>query len=485
MSKFLVNTTYDEGLTLIFYDTETQTLKRVSASGKHLPYLWTTPTPALGLSSFIDRIKELAPKYNIVRVEKHIKYDPTIQRTGEYYKAIVKSPTDIYNRFRKDGLRMRLEKTWEDKIPYHLCYCWDEGFVFGAPYDENLKPIYGTTISLKRSEKLLKNRYMEILLKLMSAPLFDPKRASVDIEVQNGDLNAREAENSIICASFKFNDKKSLVLGLNPKEMTPLTITSKDNYTLEVYNNEVTFMTRLLSIINEYPFVFTFNGDGYDLLYIYHRAKNLGIAENLIPIIVLEEGERVVECHLKNGIHIDFMRYFGGGILTYVFPGAFFDLSLDGCAKDILKRGKLQFSDWSYFSEEMANYCYNDAELTFDFTTAKEGITLSVLILITRLYNLPIEEVSRKTMMNLNQQLLSYMHRLVGYLIPNSDWFEKRNLELGVAESEHAKYKGAVIEAKRGVHFNVKGLDYRSLYPSKIDLQNLSYEIIGFCTHED
>ena len=96
-------------------------------------------------------------------------------------------------------------------------------------------------------------------------------------------------------------------------------------------------VTRLFSKMRQYPVILTFNGDRFDLLYLYHRAKNLGFVDREIPFALGRD-----QVYIKNGIHIDLYRFFfNASIRIYAFSAKYRSASLDAIAQALLGQGKI------------------------------------------------------------------------------------------------------------------------------------------------
>ena len=110
---------------------------------------------------------------------------------------------------------------------------------------------------------------------------------------------------------------------------------------------------------------------------------------------------------------------------------------------------------------------------------------MKVLQVIARVGKMPIDDLSRLGVSNWIRSMLYFDHRQKK--CPDSP--SGRAREKGGAKSEAVirgkKYKGGlVIEPKTGIHFNVSVLDFASLYPSIIKVNNISYETV-YCPHEE
>jgi len=109
---------------------------------------------------------------------------------------------------------------------------------------------------------------------------------------------------------------------------------------------------------------------------------------------------------------------------------------------------------------------------------------MKLLLVISRIAKMPIDDVSRLAVSNWIRSMIYFEHRRINALIPIRDDFEKLEKTI-ISEPiiKGKKYKGGiVVEPKTGVYFNVSVLDFASLYPSIIKVHNLSYETVR-CTH--
>ncbi|MEM2150221.1 MAG: DNA-directed DNA polymerase I, partial [Candidatus Bathyarchaeia archaeon] len=234
----------------------------------------------------------------------------------------------------------------------------------------------------------------------------------------------------------------------------------------------------------DYPFVITFNGDDFDLNYLYHRAKNLGFSRSDVPI---DRGQRI--CLLKYGVHIDLYRFFlNRSIQVYAFGQKYRNVTLDEIARALLGKSKIELtkplSELSY--GELARYCLNDAEITLELTSYNDDLVMKLLMALTRISRMPMEDVSRQGVSKWIRSFIYYEHRRRNVLIPNSDdIISAKGTTVTKAIIKGKKYMGAiVVKPTPGVHFNVAVMDFQSLYPSIIKVYNLGYQTVR-CPHEE
>ena len=56
-------------------------------------------------------------------------------------------------------------------------------------------------------------------------------------------------------------------------------------------------------LVKKYPVLITYNGDQFDLLYLYNRAKRLGISDEINPLYMMRDSAT-----LTKGVHLDLYR---------------------------------------------------------------------------------------------------------------------------------------------------------------------------------
>ncbi len=106
---------------------------------------------------------------------------------------------------------------------------------------------------------------------------------------------------------------------------------------VEFCESEEELLRKVFDVLNDYPFILTFNGDDFDLRYLAHRAYNLGFRKNDIPIDI---GKRV--CLLKYGIHIDLYKFFfNRSVQIYAYGGKYKDVSLDDVGSALIGTQKI------------------------------------------------------------------------------------------------------------------------------------------------
>ncbi|MCG2880790.1 MAG: ribonuclease H-like domain-containing protein, partial [Vulcanisaeta sp.] len=373
----------------------------------HRPYLLTNVKPEELVTKFAKVI--LHPGFSHLEVVE--KYDPLNDTKVVLTKVVAKDPLSIGGR--ADSIRELLPKTWESRIRYHLCYIYDNEIVPGMFYkieDGRLVPVpIEIPSEVEDFVKKLYSNDPDFLeesrrwIPLFQAPVPNIKRLAVDIEVftpqENRIPNPREANYEIISIGLAGSDglRKVLVLRRPGMELKPedLDDLMYDDVEVEFFDSEYEMLREFFTILLQYPILITFNGDNFDLPYIYHRALKLGFRKEEIPIII-----RKNEASIPLGIHIDLYKFFNiRAIEVYAFGGKYrgMDRTLDTIANAIVGMSKLSrdktVSHMSYV--ELINYNFRDAFLALYLTTYDNNLVLRLIMLMSRISKTPPDDLVR------------------------------------------------------------------------------------------
>jgi len=455
----------------------------------HLPYFITDLT-----TDEVSSNRRIVEDSSFVRVETIRRYDLLRGKEVTMTKIVVKDPQAV------PRLRRIVGKAWEAKIKYHDNYLFDNGLIPGMEYNvENGRPIQITQEVPEKVLRLYKAAIsdnpasMDFAMRL--APLFESKpprmrRLAIDIEVYTpfrGRVpDPEKTPYPIISIALVGSDglRKVLVLAREGIQWGRYEDIPKD-FEVEVFDSERALLMEAFRIINDYPLLISFNGDGFDLPYLFNRAVMLGIDPDTIPIVSVRDF-----ISIRHGFHIDLYRFFSiEAIQNYAFGSAYKDKTLDAIANALLGEAKVAIEESisDLMLSKLIEYNAKDAELTLRLTTFSDELVWKLMILIMRLAKMGLEDVTRRKVSAWVKNLMYWEHRRRGYLIPNED--ELLSLKGNVktaAKIGGKRYAGAiVIDPVPGVYFNVTVLDFASLYPSIIKVWNLSYETIdppeGWC----
>ncbi len=321
----------------------------------HLPYCITNLTV-----EELERFGRITSHEGFDSFQAEERWDPLNDKPIHVTKIVAKDPLAIGGRatgtirdiIPEDyakvlGTRINDSDTkiWESKIKYYQSYIYDQELLPGMIYEVkngDLQPVVDNTAAenLAKIREIFKDctqeerEYAEMWAELLEYPAPQFRRAAIDIEVYSPLANrvpdAREGACPVMACSVYSSDgdKKVLVLKRDGMiEGDPKLIAGIE---VEFCVTEEELLRKIFDVLNDFPFILTFNGDDFDLRYLAHRAANLGFSKRDIPI---EIGKRV--CLLRYGIHIDLYKFFfNRSVQIYAYGGKYKDVSLDdvGCA---------------------------------------------------------------------------------------------------------------------------------------------------------
>ncbi|MFX1408309.1 MAG: DNA-directed DNA polymerase I, partial [Promethearchaeota archaeon] len=404
-------------------------------------------------------------------------------------------------------------KAWEADIRYHLNYIFDtqlipgliyrinEGKIEKISYEEKSEASKGLANELRnvfKDESSEIQEFSEKFLDIFLTPIPDVKRLAMDIEVNLGpeDIiipDPQLAKQEIISVSFVATDRLKLVYVLEREGFSYRGLHKKFPSDAKIcfFKSEKELLTETFRILWEYPVILTFNGDNFDLNYMFHRANKLKIDRDLNPIHI-KRGFGVLskaDCDLRKGIHIDlFNFFFNRSISGYAFGGAYESASLNAISGALLGRKKYEHEEDIHEMEYDILSWYNlkDSILTLELTKFNNSLVWNLIILLCRITKMPIHEMVRRQISTWIQNIFYFEHRRKNYLIPRrSEISEVKKGGHMMSKFDEEKFMGAyVVPPVPGIHFNVVVMDFASLYPSIIKEYNLSYETVQ-CPHKD
>ncbi|MCD6484323.1 MAG: DNA-directed DNA polymerase I [Candidatus Odinarchaeota archaeon] len=446
----------------------------------------------------VERNKAIIGHPSYLGAEEVEKFDLLNERPITMTKILARDPLAIGGT--RDAIREKLKnRAWEAHIPYRKSYIMDRNLVPGAFYI-----VKGGSL-LPVSSKVTEQKYMDILpyfekeykenidllnsfIELFFTEIPSLTRVAMDIEVLSPALDIvpdpNKAEHQVIAVSFSAKNGLKEIHVLRRSDIPEGNISLPPEVDVIYYDDEKELIKTVFERIKNIPILITFNGDNFDLKYLYNRAIALGFPHSEIPIT---KGKDVM--NLKFGVHIDLYPFFHNrSINVYAFSMAYKDASLDAISKAILGKGKVEL-DKEIFEldlKTLAYYCYMDSEITYELTSYNDDLVMKMIILIMRISKMTIIDVTRQNISAWIRNMIYYEHRRNGYLIPRpEDILREKGQTSTKAIIKGKKYMGAiVVSPKAGIHFNVVVVDFASLYPSLIKQWNLSYETIR-CHHPE
>lgn len=482
----------------------------------HRPYCYTKAD----YRNEVEQVLEKEKKYSLLSTKKR---DLISDKDIECLKISAPDPLSIGGT--ENSFREKV-RSWEADIKYHENYLYDTGLIPGTYYvrrgdslvrfkqpisskvQEELQKLLWTNID-EEAESLGTEKYRQYIQEwadLLNQPIPNMKRVSIDIEVESEEgrmPNPREHDRRIIAVGFSGSDGFRKVLLLEQKEISSNNTELKTNLLIpeaQLYATEKELLEETFRIIGSYPIVITYNGDDFDLPYLYARSQDpaidpgmgVAITKQDVPIIMKREsfvkrGIQAEPVQIKNGIHIDLFRTFQNrSVQIYAFSHKYSEYTLNAISEALLNDTKYEFEgDISELStDKLAMYCLKDADLTFRLTSFNDNLLIKLLIVISRIGKMSIDDIARFGVNQWIRGMMYYEHRHQNALIPRRDELQAKGTASTTAIIKEKKYRGGlVVEPTLGIHFNVIVVDFASLYPSIIKVHNLSYETVN-CAHQ-
>ena len=492
--SYLVSIGYDgdrRKCFLRFYDPTTHKIYFWFDDSAHKPYCYSKQSP-----EELQKIEAVAKNPGFDHFETGSRFDALRSQEVKVTKIVAKDPLTIGGK--PTGSIRDSITAWEADIKYVENYIYDRGLEPGMLYEYKNKQLTQVKYelpdkALKELDRLMPDEAEEYKAlarewtRLLECPVPQYRRVAVDIEVQQK-VETRIpdpelAEEKVVCVSLVGSDGASKVLLLKREGIPEGQAQLPAGVRLEFYDTEPDLFVALFRAFLEYPFVVTFNGDDFDLKYLYHRGQRLGFRNEEIPI---ELGRDVA--FLKYGVHIDLYKFFfNRSIQIYAFGQKYRENTLDAVGEALVNSAKLEIesvTDAPY--RELAAYCYRDSQIVMNLTSFNDDLVMKLMTALSRISYMTLDDVSRQGVSGWIRSIMFCHHRKRNYLIPRRDEIlEVKGQTTTEAVIKGKKYKGAiVVEPKPGVHFNVAVLDFASLYPSIIKIWNLGYETVR-CSHEE
>lgn len=475
----------------IFYHEPSKSIYKWTDTTGHQPYLLTHLT-----QEGINKIDKIVKSSEFVKMESVKRYDLLGEKEIELTKLYGNNPLAIGGR--SNSFRELIDPTFEADIRYHFNYVTDKKLTPGTYYkvvDGNLEPsvikiddnIEKELTEAFQGEKEEQLQMLDEYMPLLFQKIPDVLRCAFDIEVGSvrGVMpNPNRPKEEIISISLVDTEGRKICWVLNRPEVNQeVDFTDVDVIRFE---NEMTLLEDFFNVIDNYPIAISFNGDNFDMPYLYNRAILLKIEKADIPIRMKRN-----DVAFTNSVHIDLYRFFRqAAIRIYAFGARYDNTSLNELAQALLNEKKLEHPDvWMNEMDLQTLVKYNiiDAELTLKLTQFDDNIVLNLMFILMRICKMPLFDFSRIAVSGWLQLWLIYEHRKRNNLVP-------RKNDILIAKGENAtssaiidgkKFQGAIVlDPKPGVWWNVRVLDFASLYPSIIKTRNLSYETIR-CPHEE
>lgn len=500
--SLLVSATYDsqrQAAILKFYNPETQKVVLWADETGHKPYCYSKLSP--------EELGFLSSRSDVIKIEPLKRKNFLKDEYETVSKIIVADPLAIGGTQTDKSIRNLIE-TWESDIKYYENYLYDRSLIVGkfykiedgriVPHDFELTEdvnlaMKSLLLDVNTTKGIVNvNEFQEYITQwanLLNQPIPKIRRLSFDIEVEMeiGRIpDPKIAEKKVTAVGFDGSDgfRQVFVLQKNGSEDGKSEMPDGVKVVFYAEADEKKMIEDAFRLISDYPFVVTYNGDDFDMPYLYNRAERLGIKNSENPLYMMRDSAT-----LKHGVHIDLYRTMSNrSFQIYAFSHKYTDFSLNSVTKALLGESKLDYGVEldKLTNYQLASYCYNDARITNRLTSFNGDLLMNLLVVISRIARMPIDDIARMGVSQWIRSLLYYEHRQRNAMIPRREELDSKSQGvMNDAVIKDKKYRGGlVIDPVEGIHFNVTVMDFASLYPSIIKVRNLSYETVR-CVHEE
>ena len=499
-SSLLISATYNsqqKKAVLKFYEPKSGKIFLWNDKTGHKPYCYSKLS--------VDELDFLSERQDVIEIKQVTKRDTLKDKFITVSKIIVEDPLAIGGTRTTKSIRNEIE-TWESDIKYYENYLYDNKLIVGKYYKIVNDKIIPTDFEISDETKLeLQNLLWDRLsnsgmadtkefqdaisdwAELLNQPIPKIKRLSLDIEVESeiGRIpDPKLAEKRITAVGFEGSDNLKTIFLLRRDGIKEGKNELGTEIELKFYDTEKAMIEDTFGLIEQYPVLLTYNGDGFDLPYLYNRANRIGVNKQKNPLYMMRDSAT-----LQKGVHLDLYRTFSNrAFQIYAFGQKYTDFSLNSVCKGILGEEKIghdvEIDEMTYY--QIAKYCQNDARLTYKLTSFNNELLMNLLVVITRIARMPIDDIARMGVSQWIRSLMYYEHRKNNLLIPRRSELDKKSAGMANdAVIKDKKYRGGmVVDPIEGIHFDVIVMDFASLYPSIIKVNNLSYETVR-CIHEE
>jgi len=294
---------------------------------------------------------------------------------------------------------------------------------------------------------------------------FTPSCCAVDIETtsENKDI----LKNEIISISI-YSDKIKKVLSYRD--------TKENNKNLELCKDEKDMVEKTVEILNNFDFIFTYNGDNFDIPIIYNRAKefNIDLGIYLKPKI---RKSSLGKISYTSGIqHVDVYKMIS--YLARVGSISLNKLDLTTVYETLLEKDKIdiEYTEIPEFWENIEKrnrlfeYNLDDSKATYELGEKY----LLTFIELSKMIRRTIQDTIRLPTSSMIESIIIYHYAKEKKFIP------KKPVGEIVGDREEITYVGGYVkQPEPNIYENIAVIDFRSLHPSIIITHNISPETLN------
>ncbi|MBT4057265.1 MAG: DNA mismatch repair protein MutH, partial [Thaumarchaeota archaeon] len=289
---------------LKFYNPESEKIYLWEDKTGHQPYCFSKMAP--------EDLGFLSERDDVVEIKTVKKIDTLKDKEIEVSKIIVTDPLAIGGTQTTQSIRNVVE-AWESDIKYYETYLYDNSLIIGKyyriendkiiPHDFEMSDETDLTMKTMLFDKLGNtgmidtNQFQEEVsnwAELLDQPVPKIKRMSLDIEVEtDGKVfpDVKIADKKVTAVGFEASDGMKRVFVLRRDGIEEGVNDLDKNIEVIFYekDQEKKLIEDAFGLVKKYPVLITYNGDQFDLLYLYNRAKRLGISDEINPLYMMRD----------------------------------------------------------------------------------------------------------------------------------------------------------------------------------------------------
>ncbi|MDD4983940.1 MAG: DNA-directed DNA polymerase [Candidatus ainarchaeum sp.] len=294
---------------------------------------------------------------------------------------------------------------------------------------------------------------------------FVPLCCAVDIETTSD--NKDMLKNEIISIAI-YSEKIKIILSYRD--------TKENNNDLEVCKDEKEMIERALEILNNFDFIFTYNGDNFDIPVICNRAKEFDIDMGIYLKPKIRKSSMGKISYTAGIQHIDVYKIIA--YLARVGSISLNKLDLTTAYETLLEKDKIDI-EYTEIPELWENIEKRNRLFEYNLDDSKATYELGEKYLLTftelsKMIHRTVQDTIRLPTSNMIESIIMYYYAKEKKFIP------KKPIGDIVGDREEITYVGGYVkQPEPNIYENIAVIDFRSLHPSIIITHNISPETLN------
>ncbi len=294
---------------------------------------------------------------------------------------------------------------------------------------------------------------------------FAPLCCALDIETTSD--NKDMLKNEIISISI-YSDKIKTILSYRD--------TKENNKNLELCKDEKEMIERTLEILNNFDFIFTYNGDNFDIPVIYNRAKEFDIDLGIYLKPKIRKSSMGKISYTTGIQHVDVYKIIA--YLARLGSISLNKLDLTTAYETLLEKEKIDL-EYTEIPELWENIEKRNRLFEYNLDDSKATYKLGEKYLLTftelsKIIRRTLQDTIRLPTSNMIESIIMYYYAKEKKFIP-----KKPSGEIIGDRADITYVGGYVKQPEPNIYENIAVIDFRSLHPSIIITHNISPETLN------